>query len=192
MRLGRPVRSALISSRLPSGKGWCDEPCRSGGRASGEHRPRPLPRPGWHPSEPSTSGSGRLGVRTLATLAIEEHLPRARSAKRRRWGMWRSLIVQVLATPGCSTVETRQPMLVLRPKPSRRAPNVLAVVVLSTIILGACSHASGQLAVGIVYSGGPAPGVFAHRLQPGVFAVFKEDGSVATSGRLGEGENLRT
>jgi len=83
-------------------------------------------------------------------------------------------------------------MLVLRPKPSRRAPNVLAVVVLSTIILGACSHASGQLAVGIVYSGGQAPGVLAHRLQPSVFTVFKEDGSVATSGRLGEGESLRT
>jgi hypothetical protein len=65
-------------------------------------------------------------------------------------------------------------------------------LLLAILTLTACSHPTGQLTVGVVYSGGSAPGVLAHRLQPGVVRVFREDGTVATSRHLAEGESLRT
>lgn len=67
-------------------------------------------------------------------------------------------------------------------------------ILLGVVLLGltACSHRTGDVTIGIVYSGGPNPVALAHRWQPGRVRVFRADGSFVVSGHLREGESLST
>ena len=66
----------------------------------------------------------------------------------------------------------------------------IALASISLIVLGACSHPSVGVDVGIEYRGGPAPGN-SNALQSGTITILTADGAPKASGQVQEGHSFQ-